>query len=434
LNGFVLGVTIQIQMSDRRMLASGSLGVATFVILGVVWILFGSRSVAYVGLTLATLVALASAVLLFGVSLAGRVLNVIGRVIAAVCLLFATLAALILGGTLFRDYLPDGRVLAYVVLALVALAALISAGMLFGVSLTDGRVLAYLVLALSAILVLIGGAILFGEYARAEGDGKPPCGTAQKGGVGSVKPARWRLENTGGNRLIVALDDWVDEARRDSTWVRVIPTAINTQNAPLRGKHAVRAFVLRRPSTGKQSLQLDVTPTATRSPDGRAILVELCAMRSERRDASPGRYRGVVRVAGRRIDGADIPFELTIKGQRRAVAFLGILTALLGAVVAAFNSKAPAPLKSDASDFEKFSDVLLRWAPFLGAMVAGLSAAFVLYADDPTWGASLGADTTKLIAATFAAGAGGLALTAPPARAIRQQIGRNESAPASATS
>ena len=120
-----------------------------------------------------------------------------------------------------------------------------------------GQLVAVVVLAVAALVVLVIGWQIFGDYARADGDGDPACPSAQKHGVGSVKPAKWRLENTGGNRLAIALEDWINEPRRDSTWVRVTPTASNTAERPLRGKHRVRAFVLRRPSTGGRSLQFD---------------------------------------------------------------------------------------------------------------------------------------------------------------------------------
>ena len=81
-------------------------------------------------------------------------------------------------------------------------------------------------------------------------------------------------------------------------------------------------------------------------------------MRTERRDASPGRYRGVVRVTGQRIEATEIPFEVTIKSQRLAVAFLAIVVALFGAAIAASNSKAPDDLAANATEWEKGTDLL----------------------------------------------------------------------------
>jgi hypothetical protein len=55
-------------------------------------------------------------------------------------------------------------------------------------------------------------------------------------------------------------------------------------------------------------------------------------------------------------------------------------------------------------------------------VASGCLAAFLTYTDDPTWGAQRGADTVKFILFTFAAATGGLAITEPPARAVRNRL------------
>lgn len=121
------------------------------------------------------------------------------------------------------------------------------------------------------------------------------------------------------------------------------------------------------------------------------------------------------------MNAVDIPVEVTIRAKRLNVALLALLVSALGVVLAAFNAKGPVVDQAKVDKKQK-THLALRWASPLSGLVAGLSAAFVLYADDPTWGAQLGADATKLLAVTFAAATGGLTVAAPPARAARERL------------
>jgi hypothetical protein len=117
----------------------------------------------------------------------------------------------------------------------------------------------------------------FWPYAFARGENTRCKGQRQRG-VASTRPARWKLAKTTTNaKIVLALDDWVDEPRRASSSVRVLPTAKNRENLPLPGSVRVRAFLLGRLSTGERSLQFEPLATARRTLDGRAVLVELCA-------------------------------------------------------------------------------------------------------------------------------------------------------------
>ena len=121
------------------------------------------------------------------------------------------------------------------------------------------------------------------------------------------------------------------------------------------------------------------------------------------------------------MNAVDIPVELTIRAKRLNVALLALAVSLLGALLAAFNTK-EANVQADEVAKRATTHRVLRWAPFVTGVAAGLAAAFVLYADDPTWGGHLGADAAKLLTVTFAAATGGLTVTAPPARAAREAL------------
>jgi hypothetical protein len=281
------------------------------------------------------------------------------------------------------------------------------------------------VLVVGCLAALVGFAgWVFWPYLFANGGGD--CPHTQAGGVASIKPALWKLTKPTKNaKVVLALDDWVDQPILARSFTRVVPTAANRRKKPLLRGAKVRAFLLGGLATGARSLQLQPTATAYRYADGRAIRVVLCAKRSSQTwqfwRESPGRYKGTVHVTGVRLVPVDIPVELTIRAKRLNVVILALVISLIGAFFGAINSKEANVTDEQVAKKPKTHRVL-RWAPALSGLVAGLAAAFVLYADDPTWGAHLGADTAKLLTVTFAAATAGLTVTAQPARVARQKL------------
>jgi hypothetical protein len=273
---------------------------------------------------------------------------------------------------------------------------------------------------LVAVLLALAG-YNFWPYLSASGTGH--CTAPRKGGVATAQQAKWKLVGPKGKKIIVAMDDWADEPRRGSSFVRVLPTKKNPTKKPL-PQGLVRAFLLDDLSTGERSAELQTEVLAVRSPDGRTVRVALCALSAASDRNSPGRYKGTVRVATRNALSAEIPVELTIKARRLNVAFLALLISLIGACLTAFNTRS-VNLTQAERDKKKKTQLTLDWAPFLSGLVAGLAAAFVVYADDPTWGAHLGADTAKLFTVTFAAASAGLTVTAAPARAAQRRLAGN---------
>ena len=225
-------------------------------------------------------------------------------------------------------------------------------------------------------------------------------------------------------KISLAMDDWIDQPIKARSFARVRPTAKHP-NAPLAKGTKVRGFILGGLATKARSLQLQPTATAYLTPDRRAVQVVLCAKRSTAvwkvwRE-SPGRYNGTIRIGGQRVQAVEIPVELTIRAKRLNVAILALLVSLFGALFAALNAR-DAKVDQDKVEKRKRTHWFLIIAPLVSGLIAGLAAAFALYADDPTWGAQLGSDVAKLVTVTFAAATAGLTLTAPPARAARQKL------------
>jgi hypothetical protein len=282
-----------------------------------------------------------------------------------------------------------------------------------------------LVLGLAAVLVAASKA--FWPYLSAEGSGSCPPG--QSANVASTKRPQWKLTAPKDAKVVLAMDDWVNQPIEARSFVRVRATGSSRRKKPLPASTKLRAFVLGGLARETRSLQLQPTAIAARAPDGRSVQVTLCARRLAPDlkfwRESPGRYTGTLRVAGQRASGAEIPVELTIRAQRYLVALTALLASLLGAGVAAWNAR-PAQVDSDAvrdaGRRYRFADFVLLIAPFVGGLIAGLLAAFTIYADDPTFGSNLGSDGPKLITAAFAAAAVGLTVTAPVARGTRQRL------------
>jgi len=220
--------------------------------------------------------------------------------------------------------------------------------------------------------------------------------------------------------MVVAMDDWVDKPRRGYAPVRVVPMTTNRKKLPL-PRSLVRAFLTDGLSTAERSADVQTQALAVRSPDGRTVRLTLCAVASAADRSSPGRYKGTLRVAARNAVSTEIPVELTIRARRLNVLLLALLISLVGACLTAFNTRSVNLTAAQLAQKKK-TQTTLAWAPFVSGLIAGLAAAFVVYADDPTWGAQLGADTAKLFAVTFAAASAGLTVTAAPARAAQRRL------------
>lgn len=279
---------------------------------------------------------------------------------------------------------------------------------------------------LAAGLALLG-IVTCGLIRGAEGDGAD-CGFAQaQGNLASVQPVLWEPTDPRSNtRIAIAMDDRVDEARSESLFVPLRATRANRGRASaLRGPNVkIGAFVLGTLSDGRRGIGFPVLAKAERSRDGRGVNVTVCAARSKpRTDSRAGTYKGTVRVAGRNIAPADVPVEVTVKAARTELILFAVFVALLGSALSAVTAWR-AKQEDEQDPKHKRVDLLLAVLPFIGGLVAGIVAAFVVYADDPTFGAQRGQDMAKLLTVTFAAATGGLAVTAPPAAAARSRMPR----------
>lgn len=121
------------------------------------------------------------------------------------------------------------------------------------------------------------------------------------------------------------------------------------------------------------------------------------------------------------MESVDIPVELTVKSDRWLAIVLAIVASAIGAGLAAYNSK-PADATAAQIGQKPVKHALLGALPLVSGFAAGLLAAFVLYADDATWGSTLGADIAKLVGVVLAATGTGLVATAAPAKAARERI------------
>lgn len=268
--------------------------------------------------------------------------------------------------------------------------------------------------------------VTWGLIRGGEGDGAD-CGFKQAtGNLASVQPILWEPVDPRTNTTIaIAMEDFVDQARTNSAFVPLRATRANKDKASaLRGANVkVGAFIRGETLTdGKRGIGFPVTAMATRSRDGRGVNVTVCAARSKpRSDTRPGTYKGTVRIAGRNIAEADVPVEVTVKAARTELILFAAFVALLGSALSAATAWR-AKQTGEGSPSKKWVDDLLAWLPFVGGIVAGIVAAIVVYADDPTFGAQRGQDMAKLLAVTFTAATGGLAVTAPPAAAARNRL------------
>ena len=283
------------------------------------------------------------------------------------------------------------------------------------------RALKILGVIVGAVVVVIA-AKTFVPYVSAEGSGSDTCAPQEHVDVASDEPAQWKLAlPVQTTKLVVALEDWVKQARRGSQPVLVSPTAINKKQPTIPANVKLAAFLLASPSSGERSLQTEPIVSVTREPDGRSIRVDLCAYRDSSRSDPAGRYAGTVRIAGPRIASVDLPIEITVRVKRQNVALYALLVSILGALLAQYSTK-DAEVSAEKIAKKPKTHFVLKWLPFASGLAAGLAAAFVIYADDPTWGAHLGSDVAKLLSVTFVAATGGLTVIAAPAKAAQERI------------
>ncbi|HEX2234357.1 MAG TPA: hypothetical protein VHG69_13440 [Thermoleophilaceae bacterium] len=286
-------------------------------------------------------------------------------------------------------------------------------------------------------------------YIRDQAVGEGTCfprQPAMKQGFSSSEAPRWTLRPQR-RRIGIALDNYVGQPKEGRGYAKVRRGTPARRRGGRRSRGGggralprrirLAAFLLGGLSDGSRDIGARAAARAKRTPDGMAINVTVCVRRSERRELSrPGRYTGRVRVAGPRVGPADIPVAVTIKAALPEYAVLALVIAALGSALGAAYSR-PAGgddtaeeirqrRQLDASDPEQAKKENRRRAfsalPFLSGLVAGVIAAWVVYADDPTFGASRGADTAKLIAAAFAGATTGLTVATPPARALQKRV------------
>jgi len=282
------------------------------------------------------------------------------------------------------------------------------------------------VLALTIIVglaVVVGGGLLaFDPIGKEDGSAKACAKNGDTNLTPRGKPA-WALAKPQGAKLAVALAYHVGEPRRASSYVKVKRMGRGGAPALPRGSR-VGAFVLGGGlSDGTQGMGFAPVAVASRARDGRSVRVALCVERPTERDLSaPGTYTGKVRVAGPRLRPVDVPVSVSIKGNLIEPALVAIFVAILGAL-APFTTR---PEEADEEDIKKHQTTqrVLAWFPFVSGVLAGLLAAFLIYADDPTWGLQRGSDTFKLVVATYAAASAGLAASALPTKAARRGLAR----------
>lgn len=241
---------------------------------------------------------------------------------------------------------------------------------------------------------------------------------------GQGKP-KWRLKKngTGDSTVTISLEDYIDTTRGDTAFVEVVPIGRNPARPRLPKQQPIRAFILGGTlSDGARSLGFRPEVTHSRAPDGSGVNVCVSADRPADRSASkPGTYQGTVRVTGERVQAVDIPATVRIKASRIETALLALLVAVISASIVFVTQRQPRTEADRAAESATYR--ALGYLPLITGVIAGLAAALVVYADDPTWGAERGADTLKLITATFAAAAAGLTASVPVARAAQRREG-----------
>ena len=268
------------------------------------------------------------------------------------------------------------------------------------------------------VLALVG----FGFYLLQEplDDSVGQCAPFERSDL-SLQQPRWQLTRPESARMVIALDDYTNHARRGGTTVDVLKAEPAKPNQPAALPPTVQLGALIRGgelTDGDHSLR-SVVGRAIRQRDGLTVRARVCAQRKDRAETPPGRYAGTLRVAGPSVVPTDVPVEVTIRGARTVALAIALVVSLVGAFLAAFNSKAPENVDDQAKEKKRYK--ALSVLPLISGVVAGLAAGLVIYLDDPTFGAS-GGDYLKLVIGTFAAATGGLTLVAAPTRAAQKRV------------
>jgi hypothetical protein len=268
-----------------------------------------------------------------------------------------------------------------------------------------------------AITVVFLGAVFL--FSQPDPSGRCVEQTRQ-GLVAGAKP-KWALFQKPPAKLTIALDDVLKKPRRGHTFVRVRATRRN-KTQPQLPAGRVGGFILGGVSSGSRELPFPVKVTARRSRDGTSVGLNACALRpGPREDTAPGRYSGRVRVAGRSVVATELPLEITVKRDRRLAITIAVLAAIISAVVAGANSR-PSEVPAEKVNQHQKTHEVLWFLPLAGSVIAGTIAGYVVYHEDPTWGAALGGDWTKMVAAAVGGAAGGLTALAFPSRGARKRI------------
>ena len=229
---------------------------------------------------------------------------------------------------------------------------------------------------------------------------------------------RWSLARPRNAKLTVALASPVEQAHKAAAWVNV-KRVRGTRRPSLPRGAKVGAIVLPSlPANRSESMGFPLYAKAVRTRDGASVMVTVCVRRpADRSLSAPGRYTGRVRVAGPSLRSATIPYVVTIKAALPEMVGLALLVSLIGAL-GPFSSR---PSEASREELKTLWQRFLALLPVVSGLLAGLLTAFLVYADDPTWGAQRGSDTINLLVAAYAASTLGLAATALPVRALRKR-------------
>jgi hypothetical protein len=250
------------------------------------------------------------------------------------------------------------------------------------------------------------------------------CATPERPDLALAGRARWRLVAPSNARLVVALGSSLNQAHDAGAAVSVRRVPRGKSATAMPAGAVVGAFVPSG-SLARRARSLGFKPVASamRNRDGRSVRVQLCVRRPEDRTISgPGRYTGRVVVAGPRLRPTSVPVVVTVKAAVPELILLALAASLLAALLS--SSSRPSDATQEELDADRRSQRILQALPLISGIAAGLIAAFVLYADDPTWGAKRGADMAELFFAAFAAAAVGLTTTVKPTRALRRRSAR----------
>lgn len=247
------------------------------------------------------------------------------------------------------------------------------------------------------------------------------CPKSSLSNLAAAGSPTWLLKKPGGQKLATELSYRVGHPERATAHVNVAARR-GARSKALPRDIRIGAFVLGGGlSDGSRGMGFTPVAAAKRSRDGRSVRVGLCVQRpGERGLSAPGKYTGKVRVAGPRVRAVDVPVSVSIRGNWIGPALIAVFVSIIGALMP-FTTKPEDGVEVDTGA-RKAAQRVLALLPFASGLAAGCLAAFLVYVDDPTWGAERGADTIKLVVAAYAAASAGLAATALPTKATRRAL------------